>query len=409
MPRQGLVKLFGFDRYDTFEVLTVLSQRFRSSRLDSTCEELAFYSEKGLALLLRFTRRGQVVSVEIGDALADRELQTAAREIEQALSKTGRKVWRSILFSGRPLTGYWRYHDELQILPAPADAPRPDFLMADHPFVLEVTYDSSEDQQVGRIRRMAREREMGLLLALLLHGGVSGFGIPRPKHSWCLVPTSREAGPHESVFLQNGYFVGGFPAIVDEFTDTVGLEPVRLVNDEDYFTDVYVADDEKLEVPAVASRCFDQYFALELRERDAFLRSCYWFNIARPLVMSSHSAAYLALITALEVLAQRAPKARCDCCEACEVQKPGPTKSFGDFLSTYGPAGSKGVRSALYTLRSDISHGEQLLMFDAGLNGCGVLDPIETRQSQNLERAWRFGRIALLNWLGSQPGKQGLP
>ena len=51
------------------------------------------------------------------------------------------KIIRTSLLSHTPLTGWYRYADLFQLIPAPPEAPRPQSSMGDHPLILELRFD----------------------------------------------------------------------------------------------------------------------------------------------------------------------------------------------------------------------------------------------------------------------------
>src|SRR5262245_23342539 len=105
--------------------------------MDAGGSEIRYGSEDAVVhLRLTYEKSGGIVPVAEPPLRDD-----VARELLdrlQALADGGEPViWREVLFSAAPLEGFWRYRDEWQVRPVPADAPRPPQLVAPHPFILE--------------------------------------------------------------------------------------------------------------------------------------------------------------------------------------------------------------------------------------------------------------------------------
>jgi len=74
------------------------------------------------------------------------------------------KIGNWVLFSPIPVTGAFRYREEFQLLPVPKGSPRPTYLAADHPFLLQFKHAGSANPWVDQRRRIARGLELELLL-----------------------------------------------------------------------------------------------------------------------------------------------------------------------------------------------------------------------------------------------------
>ena len=69
------------------------------------------------------------------------------------LESAGTGIGQAVLLVSGPMEGWWGYRDRFRIIPVPPEAPRPHFLVAAHPFLLEFTYNRSPDGFVGGCRR----------------------------------------------------------------------------------------------------------------------------------------------------------------------------------------------------------------------------------------------------------------
>src|SRR5262249_853960 len=92
-------------------------------------------------------------------------------------------VASAILFSRpRPIIGWWRHKDLLQIPPAPPNAPRcTAFLHADHPFVIQFPLAKRDDGTFDNLEYLRTARKFELLLNSLLRGSTDGV---RPNNEY---------------------------------------------------------------------------------------------------------------------------------------------------------------------------------------------------------------------------------
>jgi hypothetical protein len=110
------------------------------------------------ALSLQY-REGKIVRAVAGPAMTpELEDEIRASIDTNLLAGGGSAVCRWTLFSSRPVEGHWRYRDQFQIVPAPPNAPRPEELIADHPFLLDFAFDNSPDSRIRQHRYICSER-----------------------------------------------------------------------------------------------------------------------------------------------------------------------------------------------------------------------------------------------------------
>ena len=97
----------------------------------------------------------------------------------------------------------------------------------------------------------------------------------------------------------------------------------------------------------------------------------------------SLSAVFASLAIAVETLGDKVEK---------------PTKRFRDFIEKYAPgAALEPRRNEMYSLRSDILHGDSLIAMDQD-SDFGWAPP-EQNDKDLLEELWGLTRIAMRNWL----------
>jgi hypothetical protein len=127
------------------------------------------------------------------------------------------------------------------------------------------------------------------------------------------------------------------------------------------------------------------------------LASCQWTY--------SVSASFASLVSAVESLTNRGKTHRlyCDECKTpCTHEVPGATERFRAFFETYAPGASmRKRRSAMYSLRSGILHGSELMQLDQE-HTFGFAPPW-WNQYELQNELWGLTRVALRNWLRSPP------
>lgn len=90
-------------------------------------------------------RDKRIVSIESGRAFDALEWEKISDEVEKSILTGPIKIGREFSFSSFRVEGFWKGKiSGVQILPAPANAPRPHVEMAEHPFILEFPMKASD-------------------------------------------------------------------------------------------------------------------------------------------------------------------------------------------------------------------------------------------------------------------------
>ena len=123
--------------------------------------------------------RLDVWKLRLGPKLTPADVDMIKSRIEsELLASAGTRIGREILFAHLPVTGYFRYKDEFQILPVPNHAPQPPFSWADYPFLLEFRFPISPSFEIRHLRGDARARQLYLILVGLLWGNYQADRLP---------------------------------------------------------------------------------------------------------------------------------------------------------------------------------------------------------------------------------------
>jgi len=158
-----------------------------------------------------------------------------------------------------------------------------------------------------------------------------------------------------------------------------------------------------LQIPDNLESLLDRFFSSTAEEQDQFLRACFWFNYAARAAMHSDSAAFTALISAIESLTPD-DKAVGQCPVCNRPMGKGATRKLVEFLDEFAPATPKfqEARTKLYwQFRSSLSHGGALSFSDRRRVFVGLT--AQAIEERNLStEVWQLVRIVLVNWLYSR-------
>ncbi len=348
---------------------------------------------------LIFSAQKQIAHIEPGPAFDATQWEQVVKEIQRSGPY---KVGRDCSFSSFRVNGSWRgERSGVQILPPPADAPRAPVEMAKHPFIIEYPVKVSDLSSITNFRRMREHRRLTLLLNVLLAGNTA-IQPRRPRHLWAIV---HEDGvtPHEVKWVQEFYFAKIGDTVRDELSSLVS-ETLEEVDSETYFARV-VHDGRGLQVPADLDDSICCYMGLSKLNADKFDRAIFWMDLASRQWNISVSASFAALVSAIESLTGRGESHsfKCPICDKpTQHEMPGATRRFKDFFEIYAPDPTLAQRrDDMYSLRSGILHGSNLMQIDQDL--AFGWDPPMWNESKLHNELWGMTRLALRNWLKNPP------
>lgn len=321
----------------------------------------------------------------------------------------GTQVQSFYVHSLKKVTGYFRYANDFQILPALPSAPQPDVLFADHSFIIEYRFEKSTHSHINIHRASKRAREIKLLLNSLL---ISGLSLPHRSstYEWVLEIIDGEL---KSKYLNLGYY-GGIDTREkdkDGFTSVKDYSPISTISAGAYYTirGITIGEINDLTLPDTFQNSILAFEKLNDANKELFLRASYWTHVAHKTFTISHSAAYSALVTSIEVFLPN-PKERCvecnrptsaESCSSCHQPIAGPTKQFRDFVEKYAPGTPEAIRKKLYEVRSSITHGGALMPDDENETGFEF-----TSKNNEARNNWdwlvNLVQIVQINWLHLQ-------
>ena len=198
---------------------------------------------------------------------------------------------------------------------------------------------------------------------------------------------------------QHCYSVPGFHPEREEFSSA--LDPLSELPHDDYYTSQPALYGNEFAIPDSLNRTLDRIFQLPDESQRRFLRAAHWYFAANAVWRESASAAFISTIAALESLITR-PMPGPKCPDCGRDSSPGPTRLFREFLDTYVSSSERmrKVANVLYTVRSNLAHGEDILLSDT--EPFGRFDTVSLREFETAQDLYQVSRVAIINWLYEQ-------
>ena len=358
--------------------------------------------QKSYAVKLVYDAKHRLKDALAGPALNEDQLTEIKRRIVTDLRTVeALRVGNWVLFAPIPVTGVFRYLDDFQILPVPEKAPRPNYLLADHPFLLQFKYIGSQHPFVDSRRRISRGIELELLLAGLISSHIHGN---RDQSSQWVVPPrpqiNIEVGAHRevtSMLCQRCYVYPELKGVLGDFTPIGACSSLRLIPSAEFQNRLGISGGQVLDLPENFGESISAYHHLTGDQKMRFGNACHWVQHSARTFRDSQSASYIALALAIESLMPVPESGKvCACCRR-GIGK-GPTQQFKEFVGQFAPEiklnGAEAKR--LYKIRSKLAHGQALFISDRELFA-PALGSFE--DWQNGDRLHRVVRTVLANWL----------
>ena len=393
---------FSLDQIDHGEFLDILSLRYTTCWRVSE-HEITFPAARDYSIKLR-THHGQVEKVSAGSALTEADLCELLEQVEADLKDDRIAEYGvEILFAHKPVAGGFRFEAlPMQILAAPAEAPRPPHLTAHHPFILEYPMRAYRTPELRLRRRHKNAMEWAWVLNALLQGSITTYSSPRAPQLWAL---RNVVDP--PFWATKSYSFPGFQIFANTLSEQVALLPV--VGADAYFSDRLSSaiPDTLLNtfyLPDNLNRLVAAFVSLNGVKRRRFLRSAAAIYTARELWEVSISSYFLACVQAIETLVDRpSSPVRCPACN--RDVGPGPTRLFREFVERY--CLTSGVKETtlkeLYCVRSALAHGDYLFQLDEAPWAFNAGAMVARLGEDEIYRsAITVAKTGLRNWLLSQ-------
>jgi hypothetical protein len=392
LPR-NLMDALGAGLLSELDFRTILAGYFPAGAQQDP-KIVTYGRDRDTAIVARY-KDGRLRTLEAGPALKLEDVEAVAARVSAEAAETREYVHRSIVFSIRRPVGFWRFEDRFQLLPAPPGAPDVPEL-APHPLVLEFKVRRAVDDRLRTVRWADTETKLVLLLNALLRFGLTHAGF-RSQRRWVTAiewpegPTGPAAT--RTTYANDGYVLPGFASSADDFSDTSHLPEIPTLAIGEPHSPDFTAP---LQIPSYLAPGVACYYALSDPDRDVFNRSLYWFARASAMYSVSYSAAFAALVQAIEALVSQ-PGPRESCPECKQDRSPGATARFRDFLTKVGV--DRRTSNTFYQIRSGVLHGSRVLLTDIDDSFSMSLHPGSFEFYVNYDTCEPATRFAMLTWL----------
>jgi len=386
---------FRVGKVDEFELALLLGGLFNSIIQKG---DKVSYSRDGEDWAIKLTYDGSVLEkVEAGSELKNDEITSIKRQIDNdLLVDSCQRVGRAVLFSLYPVEGYFRFDKLLQIIPAPGNAPRSKFLGAEHPFVIEYLFSASNNKSIHNARRERQAQDIALLFNVFLEGRISYIGI-RPQYRWNLIH-SATSNNWESQYLREGYSFSGFVEEIETMSSLNNIQQMKVVSLDECYLQSGIDGYRPLKMADSIPNLIRCYTLLPSSDRKLFLRSAFWYYHAQKVLSFSPSAYIVGMISAIETLLPKKDD-NSTICEKCKRSLTSVTKRFSNFVNKLVnvPNGFNDALKKLYSLRSRLAHGDELLRIDEELRF--ILNPLTSKEMIILDHIPIITKNVMINWL----------
>ncbi|MBK9949648.1 MAG: hypothetical protein IPP12_21065 [Nitrospira sp.] len=391
--RESLTSFLYVDQVDPEELAQIALEYFGGA-IQESLETVAYHRTDQPPALKFFYSGDRLTTVEAGPGILDTDIANLQEKIKTELLDLSKKiVGRAILFSSSPVTGYLTVGSYFRICPVPDHAAKPkEQWNGGFPFLIEFEMHESPNHMVRVNRISSMAKKISLFLNAVTKESISS-NASSSRFRWVL---KDNAGPVYE-YLQEGYGYSDFLPWQDSFTESETMNPIDLVDAQEYFTKPSSWLFRPFHLPDIFQQLSNIYFQLNKSAQDKFTRAAYWFSLVQD--QQSSSAQFLYLIQCIETLLPKTESGQV--CPKCNRDiGPGPTARFVDFLNNMVPGHpelAKG-RKRLYKIRSDLSHGWELFTRDLRT----VMNPKSSDQLLRTHAAYQLARLALINWLIKQ-------
>lgn len=388
---------FHLKEVDHDELLQVLLNHFGNAQGVSAGVTRFQASGSPHYLDVRMTRAGAIERIARSWSFPRSELQAVESAIANVLTDQGTTVGTTVAFASEEVQGWFRYQDRFQIAPKPAASPGPrNRIVDDQPLLLRVRYRKSGNFQVDSMRLRRATTLYARILGLLLVRRIK-LASRYTQFAWAIDMSDPQNVT--SQWRQLGYILNR-TFQQDDFDRVDDHPSLPTLDASSYYRKSFHHSTFSLHIPHNLSQSLDVVMALTAEDRERFLTACEWYATYWRVAPQSSSAAYVALVTAIESLIAEAAAPHCETCGQPRYRL---GKRFQDFIRTHAPFA--GQRSAevrrLYDVRSQLTHGLALMEDDRA--PWVFMSNWRGQYEDNLKRhLTAIVGIAIYNWLWSR-------
>lgn len=404
---------FFLDKVDHQELMDVLLTYFKSAstfdggnrcRLSGTAHFLEVYVDK----------KGTINKVVSSKRFPIKNLEEIRSLIFNTLiSNQKRAVGQIIGFCDEKVEGTFRYKDLFQIVPVPKIAPQPQVSVADHPFRLQFSYNSSSHSMTDSKRRTEKATVYVRLLNLLSKRRIT-FDSGFVEFNWVMETKNPKKWTAE--WRQGGYTYKGLSGRTKRYSYLKRFRPIALVPSKKYYSERQVRGTGALQFPNNLSKSIDLAFSLDKKDWGQFYMACSWYSQAEDIWQRSNSSSFIAMVSAIECLIDKPEQCpECDQtitvalgkCSSCKKPIYRLTQNFKNFLRKYVSFIDQfpNEKKVLYDVRSKLSHG--LDLFSRDLQPWNFMIDVKTQEEAALQRNLHFiVSTAIYKWLWARAVQQ---
>lgn len=299
-----------------------------------------------------------------------------------------------VLFTRARVDGHYTVPNEFSIRGMPTGSPAAGEYSRWQPFGMTYSYAARTNNLLNNKAMAVRVRELELFLNLVLPHGVERTP---GGHTWVIEPRA-DGKPPKPHYFQIGYLAPGIDfKPMSEFPETPSSLPT--VDAPDCYSFPGPRGIKGLFIPSFISSTYAKLQGLDSEKRSIFEAAARHFAIACRTSSESLSYGHIALVSAIETIANHWSKTALPIgkCGECKQPRFKLSERFRAFLKVYVDKDSATLYREFYRTRSVVLHageflrGESMGLWDMGFEGS--YDHTDFRYLLNLTR------VAIINWI----------
>lgn len=302
----------------------------------------------------------------------------------------GDSFHRAILFSHKPFTERYNYKNIFQLLPPNKSWSQPEYLMGEHPFVIE--FDSSYKRLFLHEKERYKELNTKVIDSFFENSQKWDFlkeiySVLSIFSSLYFFENKKYSQSRKKLGKKYSYphFQNSSKPFIEQKTSTELFSKPQVMGEKIYF-------------PDNIDYLLDVYFHLNEEVLDTFRMSITLLYKSYEIKSVSPSMSLVSMISSIENLVNYEGKnIKYPTCPECNQKIRSISKRFRDFIIKYSntenPEVMKKSANYLYNMRSKIAHAGKLLYYDYATADIDFFCDIQ------LPKVRRLVSICLMNWM----------
>jgi Apea-like HEPN len=319
-------------------------------------------TDKDVFIVIAYNSNRKIVNITHSAKFSPQNTIELANIISKELIDDQKvSIGQYVCFSqNRSIEGYFKYKDIFQILPVPPQAPKQEYIVGGHPFLLQYQYISSSNVSVDNARRMKRLTELGLLLHFL-SGRIIVYPSVYSESAWVFNRVNDK--DWSTSWKQIAYNYDGFTTKPEKYDSVENLNLIPIGE----------RHSNELTLMADSSEILNKVFSSDSTKYAKLIKSLYWYYLSSKTWIVSHSVSYVSLITSIECLLEGIDKCSCgsakiqkgvEVCDICGEPKYKIGKSIKEFIQKHAGLTfnklSPQEKRQIYNIRSEMVHGSDI-------------------------------------------------